>query len=98
MRPLLQRHLLCSTPSPAALHSPLRPAGPGDPGALALPAHSSWGWGRWHRSWGLESGLGERKGLALEVGSVEQVLTPGAGWKEREGQEFLLRLSSSEPD
>ena len=43
MRPLLQRHLLCSTPSPAALCSPsCLPAAPGDLGVLILPAHSPW--------------------------------------------------------
>ena len=67
MRPLLQRHLLCSTPSPAALCSPsCLPAAPGDLGVLILPAHSPWclagGTGVGGLRWGigreLRAGLG----------------------------------------
>lgn len=79
MRPLLQSHLLRSAPSPAALRVfPLLPAcwpwGLGGPG-LACPQFL--GLGKWYRSWRLGVGVGKRKELAVEVGTVESTLPLG---------------------
>ena len=87
MRPLLQRHLLCSTPSPAALRAPsCLPTAPGDLGVLILPAHSSWclagGMGVGDLRWG----IGREPAAGLGGGGSR---TDGHPWGRLEKGETL---------